>query len=62
IPILIIVGAHDTPYILAAADYLAEKLSSARKTIIQDAAHLPNMDQPQEFREIVTTFLKSLPS
>ncbi len=62
IPVLIIVGAHDTPYILAAADYMVEKLQSARKVTIEDAAHLPNMDQPQEFQEIVKTFLKSLPS
>jgi pimeloyl-ACP methyl ester carboxylesterase len=61
IPVLIIVGAHDTPYILAAADYMVEKIPSARKVTIQDAAHLPNMDQPQEFQKIVTTFLKSLP-
>lgn len=62
IPVLVIVGAHDTPYILAAADYMVEKLQSARKVTIEDAAHLPNMDQPQEFQEIVKTFLKSLPS
>jgi pimeloyl-ACP methyl ester carboxylesterase len=62
IPVLIIVGAHDTPYILAASDYMAEKISSVRKVIIQDAAHLPNMDHPQEFREIVKTFLTGLSS
>jgi pimeloyl-ACP methyl ester carboxylesterase len=61
IPILIVVGAHDTPYILAAADYMMEKIPSARKAVIADAAHLSNMDQPQEFREIVKAFLESLP-
>ena len=39
IPVLVIVGAHDTPYILAAADYMIEKISSARKARIEDAAH-----------------------
>ena len=62
IPVLVIVGAHDTPYILAAADYMIEKIPSARKVIIEDAAHLPNMDQPHEFQEIVKEFLGSLPS
>lgn len=61
IPVLVIVGAHDTPYILAAADYMTEKIPSVQKVVIEDAAHLPNMDQPQEFREIVKTFLESLP-
>ena len=62
IPVLVIVGAHDTPYMLEAADYMIEKIQSARKVIIEDAAHLPNMDQPREFQEIVKEFLGSLPS
>jgi pimeloyl-ACP methyl ester carboxylesterase len=62
IPVLVIVGAHDTPYILAAADYMAEKLPSARKVRIEDAAHLSNMDHPDEFQTIVKAFLESLSS
>jgi pimeloyl-ACP methyl ester carboxylesterase len=60
IPVLIIIGTHDTPYILAAADYMVEKVPSARKVQIEDAAHLPNMDHPEEFRNAVKTFLESL--
>jgi len=60
IPVLIIVGTHDTAYILAAADYMTEKIQSARKVIIEDAAHLPNMDQPHEFQRTVKDFLESL--
>lgn len=62
IPVLVIVGAHDTPYILAAADYMIEKMPSARKVRIEDAAHLPNMDQPHEFQTIVKAFLEGLAS
>ena len=60
IPVLIIAGSHDTAYILAAASYMEENLRSARKAVIEDAAHLPNMDQPAEFQGIVTEFLASL--
>ena len=60
IPVLVIVGAHDTPYILAAADYMVDAIPSARKVIIEDAAHLPNMDHPDEFQGIVREFLNSL--
>jgi pimeloyl-ACP methyl ester carboxylesterase len=60
IPVLIVVGAHDTPYILAAADYMAERIPSSQKVVIEDAAHLPNMDHPEEFQAIVTRFLESL--
>jgi 2-hydroxy-6-oxonona-2,4-dienedioate hydrolase len=56
IPVLVIAGEHDTPYILAAADVMETKIRSARKVIIEDAAHLPNMDHPEEFQKIVKTF------
>jgi pimeloyl-ACP methyl ester carboxylesterase len=60
LPVLIVVGSHDTPYILAAADAMKEKIRSARKVIIEDAAHLPNMDQPHEFQRLLQDFLESL--
>jgi pimeloyl-ACP methyl ester carboxylesterase len=58
VPVLVIVGSQDIPYILAAADYMVEKLPMAEKVMIEDAAHLPNMDHPQKFREVVGAFLK----
>jgi 2-hydroxy-6-oxonona-2,4-dienedioate hydrolase len=61
LPVLVIAGSHDTPYILAAADYMVEKLPAARKVTIKDAAHLPNLDHPDEFRGIVEAFLDELP-
>jgi pimeloyl-ACP methyl ester carboxylesterase len=62
LPVLVIVGAQDTPYILAAADYMIEKLPLARKVMIDDAAHLPNMEHPGEFQTIIEEFLESLSS
>jgi pimeloyl-ACP methyl ester carboxylesterase len=61
-PVLIIAGAHDIPYILAAADHMEDKIELANKIIIEDAAHLPNMDRPLEFQGIVREFLMKLPS
>ncbi|HJQ14746.1 MAG TPA: alpha/beta hydrolase [Anaerolineales bacterium] len=60
IPVLIVVGRHDTPYILAAADYMVERIPSAKKVVIEDAAHLPNLDHPDEFQAHVENFLESL--
>ena len=57
VPVLVIVGAQDIPYMQAAADYMARKIPSARKETISDAAHLSNMDRPVEFRRVVTEFL-----
>ena len=58
IPVLIVVGEHDNPYILAASDYMVERIPSAQKVIINDAAHLPNMDHPQEFQRHIAKFLE----
>ncbi|MFX0005540.1 MAG: alpha/beta fold hydrolase [Candidatus Hermodarchaeota archaeon] len=57
LPVLIIVGAYDIPYILAAAKYMVDKISSAQKVVIEDAAHLPNLNHPKEFQQIVAKFL-----
>jgi pimeloyl-ACP methyl ester carboxylesterase len=57
VPVLVIVGDHDEPYSLAAADYMVKNLPFARKAVINDAAHLSNMDQPDEFQHIVSAFL-----
>jgi 2-hydroxy-6-oxonona-2,4-dienedioate hydrolase len=59
-PVLILVGEYDTPYIRAAADYMLEHLPSARKEVIADAAHLPNMDHPAEFQRVIEAFLGAL--
>ena len=51
-------GAHDTQYIRAAADVMVEKIPYAKKVLFDNAAHLPNMDQPEEFHKIVDVFLE----
>jgi 2-hydroxy-6-oxonona-2,4-dienedioate hydrolase len=58
LPMLIIVGAYDTPYLLAAATYMVDKIPTAQKVIIEDAAHLPNLDHPIEFQKVVAKFLE----
>lgn len=61
LPVLVIAGAHDTPYLQAAADYMQSNLPAVQKVVMAGAAHLPNMDRPAEFRRIVTQFLDTLP-
>ena len=60
IPVLVIVGEYDNPYILGAGNYMAENIPFARKVVIADAAHLPNMDHPAEFQRIVSEFLEGV--
>jgi pimeloyl-ACP methyl ester carboxylesterase len=62
LPVLILVGDQDIPYMLAAAEYMQERLPVAQTVIVRDAAHLPNMDHPVEFQRWVLQFLReSLP-
>lgn len=60
VPLLAIVGENDLPYLLAAADYMVEHIQSARKVVIPDAAHLPNMEHPAQFQGIVRSFLDEI--
>lgn len=59
IPVLVIVGEHDEPYSHAAGDYMAEQIADVRKVVMKDTAHLPSLEQPDEFNRILSDFLNS---
>ncbi|MFZ0045738.1 MAG: alpha/beta hydrolase [Streptosporangiaceae bacterium] len=56
VPVLVIVGAADTPF-LGAADYMAAKIPQARKVVIPAAGHAPNVSQPELFNTELRRFL-----
>jgi pimeloyl-ACP methyl ester carboxylesterase len=56
-PTLVIVGAQDLPHCLANADLITSKVAGSRKVIIQDAAHLPSLERPEEFNRVLLEFL-----
>lgn len=58
-PTLVVVGDEDVPPVLDAAELLMEKIRGARKAVIHDAAHLPNLEHPEEFNRVVLDFLLS---
>lgn len=60
LPTLVIVGALDTPYIVAAADYMADHIPGAQKVVIPNTAHLPSMEHPAQFNQIISAFLNRL--
>jgi pimeloyl-ACP methyl ester carboxylesterase len=60
VPVLVVVGADDTPF-LAASDYMAAKIPGAQKVVIPAAGHAANIDQPQAFIDAVLSFLQGLP-
>lgn len=60
LPILAIVGDHDVPDMHAIADRIVATVPDARRVIIQDAAHLPSMEHPDEVNRVVLGFLEGV--
>lgn len=58
-PTLVIVGADDAPF-LGAADYMTAKIPHARKVVIPDAGHAPNVSQPDLFNRALRDFLAEI--
>jgi pimeloyl-ACP methyl ester carboxylesterase len=61
VPVLVLVGEDDAPF-LAPADYMAAKIPHATKTIIPNAGHAANLDNPAAFNAAVAAFLTTLTS
>jgi pimeloyl-ACP methyl ester carboxylesterase len=57
-PTLAIVGDQDVQRIQEIADLVAAQVPGARKAVIPDAGHHPNMEHPAIFNQIVLDFLR----
>lgn len=60
VPMLVIIGDLDQPHVVRTGDVLAERVAGARKVVIEGTAHLPNLEQPDEFNQVVLEFLAGL--
>ena len=58
VPALVLTGAHDKADFRAIADRLAETLPDARRATVAGAGHLPSLEQPEAFDEVVLPFLE----
>jgi 3-oxoadipate enol-lactonase len=56
----VIVGERDLPDFRKIADTLAEGIANARKDVLPGLGHLPNMEAPDLFNEVVLNFLVGL--
>jgi pimeloyl-ACP methyl ester carboxylesterase len=59
-PTLAIVGSEDNQMLHDIADLIVKQSPNARRVIIPDAGHHPNMEHPEAFDQIVRSFLGSL--
>ena len=57
VPTLVVTGAEDVQDILTVADRIATEIPGARRASIPGAAHLPNLERPDEFDRLVLEFL-----
>jgi pimeloyl-ACP methyl ester carboxylesterase len=58
VPALIIVGREDPIRPVSDAEFMHERIRNSRLEIIEDAAHMTNMEQPEVFNRILLEFLK----
>ncbi len=59
LPVLVIAGALDPATPLAMGEAIADGIPNARLAIL-DAAHLSNIEKPDEFNRLVASFLSKV--
>lgn len=59
-PTLVLIGALDVPRTVAAGHHLAAHIPGARSFVFPNCAHLPNLEQPELFNQVVLDFLRGL--
>ena len=60
VPALVIVGRQDPIRPVADAEFMQRGLSRARLLIVEDAAHMTNLEQPSVFNGALLEFLRSI--
>jgi 3-oxoadipate enol-lactonase len=58
-PTLVLVGEEDLPDIHEIAGRLAREIPNSSQASIADTAHVPNLERPREFDELVLGFLEA---
>lgn len=59
-PTLVIVGDRDVSDIQQIVDVLAARIPGAKKAVMRNTAHLPSMELPNEFNQMLGDFLSGL--
>ena len=60
-PALVIAGEDDIPDFRLIADILAANLPSARQMLMPGCGHVPPLEQPDAFNQVLIDFLRGLP-
>ncbi|MCA9981673.1 MAG: alpha/beta fold hydrolase [Anaerolineales bacterium] len=60
VPTLVMAGELDQPEVIALTAKLAVEMPNARKFLVPNTAHFPNMEKPTEFDQILQAFWAEL--
>jgi len=55
--VLVVAGELDRPGVNARAHLLARSIAHAKKAIMNETTHVPNIENPEEFNRVVLGFL-----
>ena len=58
VPALVIVGRQDPIRPVTDAEFMHDRIRESRLQIIEDAAHMTNMEQPEVFNQTMLSFLR----
>jgi len=62
VPTLVVVGADDEFTPVADAEFIHQCIPHSTLVVIEGAAHMPNLERPQQFNAAVERFLTALPA
>jgi 3-oxoadipate enol-lactonase len=58
VPVLIINGDKDLPYVTTVCNYLEKTIPGAKHVVMKDVAHMLNMEKPEELNAMTRDFLR----
>ena len=59
IPTLVALGALDVPFLAGVAERIGREVPGSRLVVVPEAAHMLNLEKPEEFRRILSEFLSA---
>jgi pimeloyl-ACP methyl ester carboxylesterase len=59
-PTMVVIGDSDTPELVRLANRIANGIPGAHHVTIENAAHLPSLEHPEEFNRLLMDFLKPI--
>jgi len=58
LPTLLVIGDRDVPQVKATIETLEKGIHGSNKVVIKDAGHMVNMEKPENFNDVVMSFLR----